>query len=95
MPTDSTVIIIYVVCIIAFFYLFLIRPQKKRDKQANVMLGGMEVDDKVVTIGGVVGTVVNMKDDEVVVETSIDKTKITFKKVAVKEVIKPEKEENK
>ena len=48
---DTTVIIIYIVCILAFFYLFLIRPQKKRDKQANLMLSSMETGDGVVTIG--------------------------------------------
>lgn len=86
---DAPVIIIYVVCILAFFYLFLIRPQKKRDKQASLMLGSMAVGDGVVTIGGVIGTIVLIKDDEVVIETSIDKTKLSFRKVAIKEVIKP------
>ena len=90
---DTPVIIIYIVCILAFFYLFLIRPQKKRDKQANLMLSSMETGDGVVTIGGIIGTIVIIKDNEVIIETSIDKTKISFRKVAIKEVIKPAIEE--
>jgi preprotein translocase subunit YajC len=78
---------------LAFFvlmmYLLVFLPQKRRDKKAKEMLDSMQVGHQVVTIGGISGKVVNIKDDEVTVETGVEKAKICFKKWAVKEVIKP------
>ena len=55
------------VLIILIFYFLMIRPQKKRDKEAKAMLAAMKKGDKVVTIGGIHGTVVMVKDNEKVV----------------------------
>jgi preprotein translocase subunit YajC len=49
----------------------------------------MVVGDNVVTIGGIVGRVVNLKDDEVTISTSVANTLITFKKSSINTVIKP------
>jgi preprotein translocase subunit YajC len=49
----------------------------------------MVVGDNVVTIGGVAGRVVNIKDDEVTISTSVANTLVTFKKSAVNTVVKP------
>ncbi len=70
-------------------YLLLIRPQRKKEKKLREQIGAMAVGDKVVTAGGVVGKVVNIKDDEVTVSTSVANTLITFKKASVSTVIKP------
>ena len=74
--------------LIMYFLIFL--PQKKRDKKAKAMLDSMQVGNQVTTIGGIAGKVVNIKDDEVTIETGVEKAKINFKKWAVKEVVKPE-----
>lgn len=70
-------------------YLLLIRPQKKKEKKLREQISAMVVGDNVVTIGGVVGRIVNIKDDEVTIATSVANTLITFKKSAVNTVIKP------
>ena len=53
------------------------------------MVESLKVGDKVTTIGGVYGKIVNIKDDEVTIETSVEKNKLVFKNWAVKEVDKP------
>lgn len=70
-------------------YLLLIRPQKKKEKKLKEQIESMVVGDNVVTIGGIVGRVVNLKDDEVTLSTSVSNTLITFKKSAVNTVVKP------
>jgi preprotein translocase subunit YajC len=70
-------------------YLLLIRPQKKKEKKLREQINAMAVGDNVVTIGGIVGRVVNIKDDEVTISTSVANTLMTFKKSAVNTVIKP------
>jgi preprotein translocase subunit YajC len=70
-------------------YLLLIRPQRKKEKKLKEQIGAMAVGDNVVTIGGLVGRVVNIKDDEVTLTTSVANTMVTFKKSAINTVIKP------
>jgi len=70
-------------------YFILILPQKRREKKTREMLDSLKVGDKIVTIGGIDGKIINIKDDEVTIETSVEKTQIVFKKWAVKEVIRP------
>ncbi len=70
-------------------YFLLIRPQRKKEKKLREQINSMVVGDSVVTIGGVVGRVVNIKDDEVTVSTSVANTLVTFKKSAVNTVVKP------
>lgn len=79
----------YLVFFILIMYLMIFLPQKRRDKKAKAMLEAMQVGNSVITIGGVTGKIINIKDDEVTVETGVEKAKITFKKWAIKEVIKP------
>ena len=53
------------------------------------MLEALQVGNEVVSIGGISGKIVNIKDDEVTVETGVERAKVNFKKWAIKEVIKP------
>lgn len=71
------------VIVIIIFYFFLIRPQKKKDKQDADMRKNLQVGDEVVTVGGVVGIVFQVKEDTVVVETGGDRSKIRVKKWAI------------
>lgn len=81
--------VIYIVFIIGIMYLLVFLPQKRRDKKAREMINSLKVGDKIVTIGGVSAKIINIKDDEVTVETGIEKTKLVLKNWAVKEVDKP------
>ena len=93
MPTGQSssllITVGYLVFFIGIMYLLIFLPQKKRDKKAKAMLEALQVGYAVVTIGGIAGKVINIKDDEVTIETGVEKTKVNIKKWAVKEVIKP------
>ena len=77
----STVIML--VLMVAVFYFMLIRPENKRKKEAEAMRGAVKTGDKITTIGGVIGTVVNVKEDKIVIETSADQVRIEFAKWAI------------
>ena len=77
----STVIML--VLMVAVFYFMLIRPENKRKKEAEQMRGAVKTGDKIVTIGGIIGTVVNVKEDKIVIETSADQVRIEFAKWAI------------
>jgi len=82
-------LILYIVFVVGIMYLLVFLPQKRRDKKMRKMIESLKVGDKVVTIGGVSGKIVNIKDDEVTIETSVEKTKMVFKNWAIKEVDRP------
>lgn len=71
--------------IILIFYFLIYRPQKKRDKEAKAMLAAMKKGDKVVTIGGIHGTIVTVKDKTVVIKVD-DSARIEFSKEAISSV---------
>ena len=77
----STVIMLAVM--LAVFYFMLIRPENKRKKEAENMRSAVKVGDKITTIGGIVGTVVSVKEDKIVVETSADQVRIELAKWAL------------
>lgn len=74
------------VAIFAIMYFFMIRPQRKKEKQAQHMRDNISVGDNVTTVGGIVGRVVSVKDDGVVVETGADRNKLLLKKWAIQSV---------
>ncbi|RPF48514.1 preprotein translocase subunit YajC [Hydrogenoanaerobacterium saccharovorans] len=83
--TSMLVSLLPMVLIFVVFYFILIRPQKKRDKEIAKMRSNLEVGDEIVTIGGVVGRVVIIKEDTVVVETGSDRSKIRFLRSAIQQ----------
>ena len=72
------------------FYFILIRPQRKKDKELKEQMNKLSVGDRVVTIGGLVGFVANIKDDQVTISTSAANTLVTFTKSAINSVVKRE-----
>ena len=54
------------VLIVVVFWLFLIRPQRKKDKKIKEMLAALKVGDRVCTIGGIYGTITNIRDESTV-----------------------------
>ena len=75
--------ILMLAMMIGVFYFMLIRPENKRKKEAEAMRGAVKTGDKITTIGGVIGTVVNVKEDKIVIETSADQVRIEFAKWAI------------
>ena len=75
--------IIMMVVMVAVFYFLLIRPENKRKKEAESMRSAVKTGDKITTIGGIIGTVVSVKDDKFVIETSADQVRIEFAKWAI------------
>ncbi len=82
-----TQMVIPMVLIIVVFYFILIRPQKKKDKEAKAMRENIQIGDEIMTIGGIVGLVVRKSEDTVVIETGGDKSKLRIKNWAVQENI--------
>ena len=66
--------LIMIVAMIAVFYFLMIRPENKRKKEAEQMRSAVKTGDEIVTIGGIIGTVVSVKDDKFVMETSSIRT---------------------
>ena len=72
--------------LIAIFYFMIIMPQRKKDKQTKAMLAALKVGDKIVTIGGICGTITMIKDDNLTIESGADMTKITLERWSVRSV---------
>ena len=75
--------IIMLVVLFAVFYFMLIRPENKRKKEAQNMRDSLAVGDEITTIGGIVGTICQVKEDTIVIETSADRVRIEFTKWAI------------
>ena len=72
--------------IFVIFYFFIIRPQNKKQKETEKMIAALKKGDKVVTIGGIHGTVAQTKEKTVIVKVD-DNTKIEFLRSAIASVI--------
>ena len=75
--------LIMMVLMIAIFYFMLIRPENKRKKEAEQMRSAVKTGDKITTIGGIVGTVVHVKENRIVIETGADQVRIELEKWAI------------
>ena len=78
--TGMSSMLITLVLMLAVFYFMLIRPENKRKKEAEQMRSSVKNGDKITTIGGIVGTVVNVKEDKLVIETGADQVRIEIAK---------------
>lgn len=78
--------LIYLLVIVVFFYLFLIRPQQKQHKQRLAMLNNLKKGDKIVNHGGVIGTIVDVRDDKITVRIA-DKVEVNMLKEGVAKVL--------
>ena len=75
--------ILPLVILIAVFYFLLIRPESRKKKAAAKMRSELAVGDEITTIGGIVGTICQVKEDTIVIETSADRVRIEFTKWAI------------
>ncbi len=71
------------VAMVAVFYFLVIRPENKRKKQAEAMRSSLKKGDRVTTIGGMVGKIVQVNDATIVFETSEDRVRIEVTKWAI------------
>lgn len=88
-PGTGSLLMSFVPLVLALvlMYLLLVRPQQKRDKEAQQMRDNVRVGDEVCTAGGLVGIVIKITDDTVVIETGGERSKIRVKKWAIHENI--------
>ena len=78
----------------AILYFLIIRPQKKKQKNHQNMIDNVKVHDTVITNGGIIGKVVNIKKEKNILVVRVDETnntKIEFQRNAIVEIIKDEK----
>lgn len=78
----------FVAVVVIVLYFFMIRPERKRQADHKAMLDGLKKNDKVVTIGGIRGSIQNVKDDEISIK--VDDAKgvcIRFSKSAIAQKI--------
>lgn len=91
MGTSATIIyyavqFVPMILIFVVFYFLLIRPQRKKDKEAKTMLDNLKVGDRICTIGGIYATIVRIKDDVLTVEVGDQKTQMMIARWAVRNV---------
>jgi len=77
--------LLFPLLLIVVFYFFLIRPQSKRQKEIQRKVEEMKKGDKVVTNGGIVGTIASIEDDQVLVEVDTN-VKVRFVKSSIVDV---------
>lgn len=77
--------IIYFVVLIAIMYFLMIRPQRKKSKEEKEMRENLKVGDEIVTIGGIYGRIISLKEDTMVIESKSDHSKLTFARWALQQ----------
>ena len=92
---SSASMIIMLLLFFVLMWFFMIRPEKKKQKKIEAMRNALSVGDEIVTIGGVMGTIVHITEDDVTIETSEDRVRVRFKKWAVSTNVKAEAAEAK
>ena len=80
--------IIMIAALFAIMYFMLIRPQKKKDDEVRKMRESLKVGDDILTIGGIYGKVVRIKDDRLTIQVGADRTRIDIAKWAVNNIEK-------
>ncbi len=75
--------IIMMVALVGIMYFMMIRPQKKRQKEEQELRASIEIGDEIVTIGGIVGRVVTIRENDLVIETGSDRNKLKIERWAV------------
>lgn len=79
--------VVYMAIIIGAMYLFMIRPQKKKQKKEEAMRNAIQVGDEVVTIAGLYGRVVAIKEDSMILESGPDRAKQRVARWAIQQVL--------
>lgn len=94
-PFGGYTMIIMLVVMFAVFYFMIIRPENKKKKEQEALRNSVRKGDQITTIGGIIGKVVNIKDDKIVIETGEDEVRIELMKWSVMTNNTAEKEKGK
>ncbi len=81
--TPGWLSIVMLVGMVVLMYFMLIRPQRKQQKKEKEMRDNLQIGDEIVTIGGICGRVVSLKEDSLVIESSGDRTKIQMQRTSI------------
>lgn len=93
-PRNMLMSLMPIVLILVVFYLVLMRPKQKEQKKRQQMLGEMKKYDRVMTIGGIVGTVMELRDDEVILKVDDStNTRMKFGRGAIQKVLTGDQDE--
>lgn len=90
MANNSQLIsLLYIVGLFAILYFLMIRPQQQRQKKHQEMISSIKTNDKVITIGGIYGTIEKIKDNSIILEVA-DNVRMEFLKTAISQVVNRE-----
>jgi preprotein translocase subunit YajC len=78
--------LLYIVGLFAILYFLMIRPQQQRQKKHQEMISSIKTNDKVITIGGIYGTIEKIKDNSIILEVA-DNVRMEFLKTAISQVV--------
>ena len=78
------------VIMLILMYFLILRPQRKRDKEINAMRASVRVGNDIVTIGGIVGKVVKVKENSLIIVVGSEKTRMEIMRWAVNSVGRPD-----
>ena len=93
--SGSFSMLLMIVIMFAVFYFFVIRPENKKKKKTEEMRNSLSLGDEIITIGGMIGKIVQITDDTITFETGEDRVRIQTKKWAISTTAKMEAEEAK
>ncbi|WP_138206332.1 preprotein translocase subunit YajC [Haloimpatiens lingqiaonensis] len=85
--SNGLMTIVTFVIMIAFFYVIIVIPENKRKKKYNAMLESLKVNDEVMTRGGIIGSIVVIKDDYVIIQSGPDKSRLKMSKSAIGSIL--------
>lgn len=95
MNKQSMMSIGMLVVLVLLMYILLIRPQKKKEKEVAAMRSALQAGDEIITIGGIHGKVIRVKDDSIILAVGPEKTKIEVTKWAISQVTKSRADKDK
>lgn len=73
------------ILMVAAMYFLIIRPQKKKEKAEKAMRDNLQIGDEIITIGGIYGRVISLKEDTIVIESKSDHSKMTIARWAMQQ----------
>ena len=77
--------VVYIVVIFGAMYFIMIRPQKKKQKKEQELRDNIQIGDEIVTIGGIYGRVIALKDDSIIIESGPDRDKFRIARWSVQQ----------
>lgn len=87
-PQSAAGMLVPFACIGVIFYFLILRPQQKKQKELETLLGALKTGDKVVTNSGIHGIIANVKEGKTLILKIADNVKIEIDKAAISGVEK-------